>query len=276
MLPHEVLRLHSYDASGAVLLQLDYTRDRSGLITNIVELNQGVESEWIYRYDDLKRHVSADYVTTSTSTLVQYSYTYDRNGNRLSNTIDDVATNYTYNDLDQLVRESAPGANKRLHLDKHGRLKWTENNLGAVERPYACSVDDRLLSVRMGDSSADPVINCSYDSSGTRVARSALDSDSDSDAERTRYLVDARNLTGYSQALAEADSEGTALCNYLYGQEHGALAQARLSANRASRCKFPALSGLADGEIPYDRSPERCTASPGNGCRNVGAIAARR
>jgi YD repeat-containing protein len=110
---------------GAELLKLTYTRDKRGLITQLVEArNDGTLSEtatWLYTYDDQKRLTHAGRTVGAATT--NYDYTYDAAGNRLSKTEAGVHTAYSYNSLDQLATETPDGESAKTYLfDAWGNL----------------------------------------------------------------------------------------------------------------------------------------------------------
>ena len=229
------------------LLRLAYARQDDGLITRIAEERPDGDQTWAYDYDGLKRLNEAtrhgEFRPTgsfTTAANTSYVYRYDRRGNRVYAKKNASIVWSDYNPLDQLVAtyqgsaahdEDAPRPSGLTKLrentwDQLGR-HTAETVLGSASesRAFTWSGDDRLLSVKLGSATDAPVIKYSYDSSGTRVARSALPSSPGDDAEETRYLADYENLTGYSQVLAEVGASEEDSRSYVYGQEHLLLAQ---------------------------------------------------
>ncbi len=58
-----------------------------------------------YEYDALYR-LTKETVTAADGTVSETEYTYDRNSNRLTKTENGVVTEYSYNNLNQLVSET--------------------------------------------------------------------------------------------------------------------------------------------------------------------------
>ena len=210
-----------------MLLALGYDRDKTGLITDIAETRPAGEQSgaWHYGYDTLKRLSGATWTPTS-GTATAYGYTYDRNGNRLSESVTGSATKYSrYNKLDQLLdqRTSAayPGGTieKSYAWDKHGRLASETASIASASRVYTWSVDDRLESVQLGPNTTDPKVRYTYDHEGRLIKR-------EKSQDIARFLVDNDNPTGYSQALSEVNADATRTTeNYYYGDDFGPLAQ---------------------------------------------------
>ncbi|MCC5878068.1 MAG: hypothetical protein JJU11_17760 [Candidatus Sumerlaeia bacterium] len=237
-------KIEHLDEGSALVLRLEYERDRSGLITQVTETTPEGSHRWTYVHDDLKRLRGANLHALDggsyTDHIRGYEYEYDRNGNR---TLKRTAHGggswsdrvYHYNALDQLVREytdnGTPTDGIVYEWDQLGRLtkehtaalvseEWVPSSL---KREMTWSVDDQLLTVQNGPEA--PVVQYFYDRMGTRVARSALEGD-DPDLER-RYLVDYQNPTGYSQVLTEYDPESEGFRrNFVFGTGHTPLAQA--------------------------------------------------
>lgn len=62
-----------------------------------------VEEQRSYTYDSLGRLTGTEITDGLNGTTMEISYTYDKVGNRLTETEDGVKTSYTYNSLNQLL-----------------------------------------------------------------------------------------------------------------------------------------------------------------------------
>jgi RHS repeat-associated protein len=133
-----------------VLTQFGYTVDGRGNRTQAVETlrqpNGTVNSRTVnYSYDTLARLLNANDGTNS------YGYSFDRAGNRLSQTVNGLTTSYSYNAANQLTSD---GVNTHTY-DPNGNL--TSDGVTA----YSWDRANRMLSA--GDHSY------AYDGNGVRI-----------------------------------------------------------------------------------------------------------
>jgi RHS repeat-associated protein len=142
-----------------------------------------------YTYDALSRLLNADYyagMNTSASTIRDYAYSYDRAGNRLSETIDGGApTTYSYNAANQI-------SNAGFAFDNNGNMTSDGTNTHVWDRA------NRLKS--MGGSSY------AYDGLGNRVSQTISQ-------DIISYLLDVQ--PGLTRVIAADD--GTNTERYIHG-----------------------------------------------------------
>jgi RHS repeat-associated protein len=146
-----------------------------------------------YQYDLLSRLLSADYVPGSNLTATPfraYDYTYDRAGNRLSQSLSlngaaPTVTNYTYNAANQVT-------NAGFTYDNNGNLTSDGTNTYTWDRA------NRLLSM---DTSS-----YAYDGVGNRVQQTV-------GVNVTQYLLDLQ--PGLSVVLTE--TQGANTTRYVHG-----------------------------------------------------------
>ena len=115
-----------------------------------------------YEYDALYRLVK-ETVTDDNGTTVT-EYTYDRNSNRLTKTVDGEVISYAYNELNQLVSETGI----TYEYDLNGNLvKKIEGEQTTV---YTYNSQNRLIRVTVQSGQQVDVEEYRYDYAGTHVA----------------------------------------------------------------------------------------------------------
>jgi RHS repeat-associated protein len=188
---------------------------------------------WLY--DNMGRLTRESYDSSDDSLDFLTDYVFDLVGNRLEKqtdtdptftgdpTFDDSVT-YTYDDNDRLLTETknAPGmADDRHTVYQYDATQQTQKTVheglddqGTVveDTSYGYNLQGRMSTVTLdsdGDGVPETQLEYEYDDSGIRVAQEKrVDTDSDGDftdetPERTEYLVDHHNHTGYAQVLEE-------------------------------------------------------------------------
>ena len=105
------------DKDANVVVQYTYTLGAAGERTKVVETGADPAGERTveYAYDALYR-LTSETVTDANGVSVT-EYTYDSNSNRLTKTVDGAVTEYSYNELNQLVSET--GIHLRLCRKPH-------------------------------------------------------------------------------------------------------------------------------------------------------------
>jgi len=98
---NHLIKQESKDSNGKVLARYEYTLGKNGEVLSCQELNRKVT----YTYDEIERLVSE--TVESDGKITKTSYTYDSNSNRLTMSRDGKVTYYTYNELNQLVKEGS-------------------------------------------------------------------------------------------------------------------------------------------------------------------------
>jgi RHS repeat-associated protein len=133
-------------------------------------------------------------------------------GNRTSTVIDGVTTTFTYDMNDQLTSAGTTS----FTYDLKGNLLQRSGPAGTID--YEWTPENRLAEVDDGVN----VTTFGYDPDGARVSRLT-------GSNMTRFLVDDRNPTGFSQVVEETDGSGALLSEYQYGP---APATANVDGNR--------------------------------------------
>jgi YD repeat-containing protein len=114
---NRLTRLETYDGSGVLVAQYDYTLDATGRRTGLTE-QDGRDTR--YTYDPLYR-LTTEIITDSNKPIYQASYTYDAVGNRIQGVIDGVTTAYTYDANDRLLQQGGT----QYSYDANGNLLST-------------------------------------------------------------------------------------------------------------------------------------------------------
>ncbi|WP_186323569.1 RHS repeat-associated core domain-containing protein [Paenibacillus xylanexedens] len=166
----QVSRLHTRTADGTVLLDNQYTYDRSGNKIGCY----GSEDQAEYRYDALDRLVEARYAGYGTEQLA-----YDASGNRVSRIWNGQRTSYTYdtrNRLLSLIEEALQGEDQgipdeqadgriiRYAYDAQGNL--IREHKGEQTTTYAYDAFNRTSRVEQADGR---VVQHGYDPEGLRI-----------------------------------------------------------------------------------------------------------
>ena len=192
------------DKDANVVLQYSYTLGAAGERTKVVETGADPASERTveYAYDALYR-LTSETVTDANGVSVT-EYTYDSNSNRLTKTVDGAVTEYSYNELNQLVSETGT----RYKYDKNGNLvKKTE---GEQTTTYTYDARNKLIRATGQSGQQVNVEEYAYDFAGNRIAKIG-------EISTTYYLVDTNGAL--SQVLAEYDENGTLTINYTRADE---------------------------------------------------------
>ncbi|MHB8857268.1 MAG: DUF7948 domain-containing protein [Bellilinea sp.] len=207
VLPNGVTIDYSYDALDRLtgidqhlgvttLASYDYTLDPAGNRLSLTEVD-GSSIQWTY--DDAYRLASETRRDGSNAVTYQAGFTYDAVGNRLTQTVDGVATQYTYNELDQLLTAGVA----QYRYDGRGNLAQVTNGTDVTQ--YAYDAADRLSSVTLPDGTA---VAYTYDAVGRRVRQSVA-------AQVTYYLWD--EISPYGDVVLETDGSGSTLASYVLG-----------------------------------------------------------
>ncbi len=133
-------------------------------------------------------------------------------------TVNGVKTDYTYNNLDQLVSTSGPDGTATYTYDERGNLDQVTADSQTVD--YTYNAADRLVMVnptgtlRSGLSS---VVQYTYDADGRRIKQTV-------GSQITNYLWDETSV--YGDVVLETDGSGSTLASYVLG-EAGLVSQNR-------------------------------------------------
>ncbi len=238
--PSKRQELYSYTPNGNLrtietdVLTLGYDYYDNGLVKSIF-YHDTLQTD--YKYDNINR--VTEMVTTSikTNTIInQFNYTYDNNGNMLTETRNGETTAYEYDSLDRLISVIYPdglkvfyeydvlnnrtkeiysnGTEKEYVYNKKYQLEnvkvdgkvtdtYTYNKTGALvshnEKVYTYNEWDKMTGYTDGENS----YSYKYDINGIRTAKND-----------EQYIVDINN-----NVIAEADENGAVCEEIVYGHQ---------------------------------------------------------
>jgi RHS repeat-associated protein len=195
---NRLLKVTNYRSTDTVLSSYEYTLNKAGMRTAVVEKDS---SRVEYVYDDLYKLVSETRTGIHAYTI---SYVYDYVGNRLQQTKNGIATTYLYNNRDQLVSEHVGANSTTYSYDQSGRMVTKVDNTGTTR--YTWIDEDRLTSVQ----SPQGFTTYEYDFNNNRISTVT-------DTVAKKYLIDM--TLPYGQVIAEYDNNSSLKCSYVYGLE---------------------------------------------------------
>ena len=176
-------------------------------------------------YDALGRLTATEIRDFSGTLLSRTTYTYDKNGNRLTETKGDEVTRNTYNSLNQMtaskkVKGSTVQSDKSYAYDANGNLKNETDSITKESTDYSYDVGNRLAqAVKKEDGTVILTQTNLYNGNGQRIQKTE-------NGETTKYYYQGDAL------LATTDAEGNKTSFQLYGLEGNVIAAGRY----AGRC----------------------------------------
>ena len=187
------------DKQGGIAAQYEYTLGAAGERTQVKELDRTVD----YTYDSLYR-LTGEKITAADGTVTEYTYAYDKVSNRILKTENGAKTVYTYNALNQLVKEN----DTVYKYDDAGNLISTTS--ADKSAAYTYNAENKLIRATVQEGSNVSVEEYEYDYAGNRTVKK-------SENDYTYYLND---LNGeLTQVVAELDKDGNEKCFYTRGLE---------------------------------------------------------
>jgi RHS repeat-associated protein len=180
--------------AGSTATGFAYSLDAVGNPTQVIRTGTFAGTE-TYDYDAADRLIGVCHQSTCPNGSDPFvRWTYDKVGNRLTETRPSGTTNYTYDAADELI---SAGPMAYSH-DANG------NQTSAGDRSFAYDLENRLASTRRDGAAT----TYSYDGDGNRIGAA-------SSSGETRFLWD----TTYDlpQLAIERDASGNLLDRYVYG-----------------------------------------------------------
>ncbi len=211
-----LLSLVNKNSSSAVLSSFSYTYNKVG---NRLSVSEADGSAVTYSYDDIYQLTSETRTGTNPYSI---TYQYDDIGNRAQMVKNAVTTNYTYNNNNQLLTETADGATATYSYDLNGNLE-TKTTGGNVTH-YYWDWNNRLLTI--SEPAGDTFYE--YNGDGARISKTQS-------GTKTKYINDV--ASSLVQVLTETNTEGNILATYTYGRD-------LISMNRADANSYYLYDGL--------------------------------
>ena len=206
-LPNGVVTTYQYDASdrltdcinkksdGSLISSYHYTLDTNGNRTSVVETTSTGTKTTNYEYDELNRLTRTLY-----SDATDVRYTYDKAGNRLTQTTNGVVLNYSY-DKDNLIIKTG---DEIFLYDKRGNLKKRISSAKTIE--YTYDYENRLIQYSDGVK----VVVYEYNGDGLRISKTV-------DGEKTIFINDVN--TPLTQVVMECTGNWYITKRYFYGRD---------------------------------------------------------
>ena len=177
-------------------------------------------------YDALGRLTVTEIRDFSGTLLSRTTYTYDKNGNRLTETKGDEVTRNTYNSLNQMtaskkVKGSTVQSDKSYAYDANGNLKNETDSITKESTDYSYDVGNRLAqAVKKEDGTVTLTQTNLYNGNGQRIQKTE-------NGETTKYYYQG------DAVLATTDAEGNKTSFQLYGLEGNVIAAGRYAGSCA-------------------------------------------
>lgn len=169
---------------GTIISSYNYSYDKVGNITSVIDHNNNIES---YFYDPLYRLVKVNYPDNS-----QTSYTYDPVGNRLTMTTPSGTTNYIYDKANRLLT----AGNTTYTYDNNGNL--TSKTEDGQATTYTYDHENRLIQITYPEMATS---NYTYSPTGERLSKTV-------NGITTQFFRDGKNI------LSEYDENKQLLARY--------------------------------------------------------------
>lgn len=189
---NQIDRITHFNASG-LLQSFDYDLDNAGNRTKVIEAD-GSTISW--GYDKLYRLTDEVQRNSGNAITLQSHFEYDAVGNWDWTTINGVTTDYSYNELDQLVSAGS------ITYDYDGRGNLEQVTNGSQVTTYSYDSTNRLTNVSIPGMTA----SYKYDADGHRVSQTF-------DGEVTNYLWD--EASPFGDVVLESDGSGATLASYI-------------------------------------------------------------
>jgi RHS repeat-associated protein len=179
----------------------DYTFDALGNV--LTDTNR--DGTWRYTYDAIDQLTQAVFTPNTTNpdglTTQNIQYVYDAAGNRVSQTVNGVATTYTVNNLNEYTNSTTDGITTSYQYDADGNLTVQSNSSGSTQYTY------NVINQLTGISAPGLAVNAAYDPFGNLVAQTV-------NGTTTRFQVDPSQL---NQVVAAFNGSGALTAHFTFG-----------------------------------------------------------
>jgi RHS repeat-associated protein len=179
----------------------DYTYDALGNV--LTDTNQ--DGTWRYTYDAVDQLTQAVFTpnTTNPDGLASQNiqYVYDAAGNRISQTVNGVATTYTVNNLNEYTSSTTSGVTTSYQYDADGNLTVQSTSSGSTQYTY------NVINQLTGVSAPGLAVNAAYDPFGNLIAQTV-------NGATTRFQVDPTRL---NNVVAAFNGSGALTAHFTFG-----------------------------------------------------------
>ena len=279
------------DKNQKLISEYRYTTEK-GERTKVSEKDSdGKEIETVYKYDECSRLLSESISVKKSGEedVTDIQYTYDSVGSRISKTVNGLKTEYSYNELNQLIGEKIVGENasddqsqnssdnsKTSNVSKDSS---SDSNPSKVSNDSSSDVDSSYDTVYRYDKNGnlietvskdkkctytydlfnrmtgytDGVVNYTYtyDAEGVRRTKTCYSGDH---STTVMYITDT--LTEFSQTLAETDENGQIGTCYTSGFELIGKTDFIYEVNGGSKDKIENESETNDSTVELSNEPK--------------------
>ncbi|MFY8351374.1 RHS repeat-associated core domain-containing protein [Pseudoalteromonas sp. SSM20] len=201
---NRLTKVSHYNAQGVAINEFSYELDNTGRRTKLTESTGRAST---YSYDNLYR-LTSESITDATNGNSQTSFSYDKVGNRLTQTHNTVVTSYVYDDNDRLTSEAEGTDVTTFSYDDNGNT--LSKDINGAQTTYRYDMRNRMVAMDATATNNGTQANYQYNIDGIRTSKTV-------NGQATHYLID--NTTAYAQVIAETDSLGSRLKTYLYGDD---------------------------------------------------------
>ena len=279
------------DKNQKLISEYRYTTEK-GERTKVSEKDSvGKEIETVYKYDECSRLLSESISVKKSGEedVTDIQYTYDSVGSRISKTVNGLKTEYSYNELNQLIGEKIVGENasddqsqnssdnsKTSNVSKDSssdsnpskaskdsssdvdtsydtvyRYDKNGNLIETVSKDKKCTYTYDLFNRMTGYT--DGVVNYTYtyDAEGVRRTKTCYSGDH---STTVMYITDT--LTEFSQTLAETDENGQIGTCYTSGFELIGKTDFIYEVNGGSKDKIENESETNDSTVELSNEPK--------------------
>ena len=159
------------------------------------------DGAWTYTYDANGRLIDAVFTSSVPAVLPNQNlqYSYDANGNRLSETDNGVTTNYVVNDMNEYTSVTSPSGTTNFTYDNNGNLISAAGPGGTTTYSY------NELNQLIGVASPANTVAYTFNAMGWMTSTTV-------NGQTTEYMDDPGG-----SLVAEFDSSGSLVAHFTYG-----------------------------------------------------------
>jgi RHS repeat-associated protein len=206
-----------------------YTLDKVGNRTQAQETQNGQSRTVKYQYDATYRLIQEEVIDPDHGNRVS-SYVYDKVGNRLTQTVNNTTTVYSYDHNDRLLSEAVNGSITDTYTYDNNGSTLTKIE-GISLTTYTWNDDKRLVRANVNGTQ----VEYTYNDGGIRVS-------SINNGVETRYLLDEG---GVAQVWEEYSPTSDVKVSYDYGYN-------LISQTQSSRTSYYVVDGLGSTRLLID------------------------